>query len=133
MTTSPVDSESVRVSDILELLIGGFGGPIAGHGSQGHALNAEKARRDASIWVKQALGKGSDAARDQGGPRDGQTRRFPAVRRCDDRRRPRSRCPRNRTGRSEEHTSELQSLMRISYAVFCLKKKQYDRVRDLKR
>src|SRR3546814_6014408 len=31
---------------------------------------------------------------------------------------------RSRTGRSEEHTSELQSLMRISYAVFCLKKKK---------
>src|SRR3546814_1901383 len=30
----------------------------------------------------------------------------------------------NRTSRSEEHTSELQSLMRISYAVFCLKKKK---------
>src|SRR3546814_7379694 len=29
------------------------------------------------------------------------------------------------TGRSEEHTSELQSLMRISYAVFCLKKKKH--------
>src|SRR3546814_4106392 len=29
-----------------------------------------------------------------------------------------------RPARSEEHTSELQSLMRISYAVFCLKKKQ---------
>src|SRR3546814_7477142 len=28
-----------------------------------------------------------------------------------------------RYGRSEEHTTELQSLMRISYAVFCLKKK----------
>src|SRR3546814_1131483 len=28
------------------------------------------------------------------------------------------------TTRSEEHTSELQSLMRISYAVFCLKKKK---------
>src|SRR3546814_5999509 len=28
--------------------------------------------------------------------------------------------------RSEEHTSELQSLMRISYAVFCLKKKKKD-------
>src|SRR3546814_9298733 len=27
-------------------------------------------------------------------------------------------------GRSEEHTSELQSIMRISYAVFCLKKKK---------
>src|SRR3546814_6810676 len=30
----------------------------------------------------------------------------------------------NRAPRSEEHTSELQSLMRISYAVFCLKKKK---------
>src|SRR3546814_5724786 len=29
--------------------------------------------------------------------------------------------------RSEEHTSELQSLMRTSYAVFCLKKKKIDR------
>src|SRR3546814_6114140 len=32
--------------------------------------------------------------------------------------------PQRRFGRSEEHTSELQSLMRISYAVFCLKKKK---------
>src|SRR3546814_1132786 len=31
---------------------------------------------------------------------------------------------RPRSRRSEEHTSELQSLMRISYAVFCLKKKK---------
>src|SRR3546814_6612995 len=31
--------------------------------------------------------------------------------------------PRHQLQRSEEHTSELQSLMRISYAVFCLKKK----------
>src|SRR3546814_1626053 len=31
---------------------------------------------------------------------------------------------RARASRSEEHTSELQSLMRISYAVFCLKKKK---------
>src|SRR3546814_9210524 len=30
--------------------------------------------------------------------------------------------------RSEEHTSELQSLMRISYAVFCLKKKKNDEI-----
>src|SRR3546814_4222359 len=40
-------------------------------------------------------------------------------------------CPRfhhsraNHPPRSEEHTSELQSLMRISYAVFCLKKKTH--------
>src|SRR3546814_1591386 len=39
-------------------------------------------------------------------------------------------------GRSEEHTSELQSLMRISYAVFCLKKKnkqthnEKDKIKD---
>src|SRR3546814_10364706 len=48
------------------------------------------------------------------------------------------RCPvcsrRRRTGganrtRSEEHTSELQSLMRISYAVFCLKKKKENKKR----
>src|SRR3546814_2800190 len=32
--------------------------------------------------------------------------------------------PHHRVARSEEHTSELQSLMRISYAVFCLKKKK---------
>src|SRR3546814_3135747 len=35
-----------------------------------------------------------------------------------------ARCPTDLL-RSEEHTSELQSLMRISYAVFCLKKKKY--------
>src|SRR3546814_5702936 len=32
--------------------------------------------------------------------------------------------------RSEEHTSELQSLMRISYAVFCLKKKHTTSIKD---
>src|SRR3546814_8470257 len=37
----------------------------------------------------------------------------------------------NRKGRSEEHTSEIQSLMRISYAVFCLKKKR--KARNTKR
>src|SRR3546814_9571233 len=47
------------------------------------------------------------------------------------------RCSRRaRTGeiaatRSEEHTSELQSLMRISYAVFCLKKKKQTKLRTI--
>src|SRR3546814_2317582 len=36
-------------------------------------------------------------------------------------------CVRGDRSRSEEHTSELQSLMRISYAVFCLKKKKTDK------
>src|SRR3546814_10633260 len=35
---------------------------------------------------------------------------------------------RSKKGRSEEHTSELQSLMRISYAVFCLKKKTMNKI-----
>src|SRR3546814_7736683 len=34
-------------------------------------------------------------------------------------------------GRSEEHTSELQSLMRTSYAVFCLKKKNQNKIHNL--
>src|SRR3546814_1838352 len=44
--------------------------------------------------------------------------RSPAGRRC-----PQGVVQEPRVKRSEEHTSELQSLMRISYAVFCLKKK----------
>src|SRR3546814_6288203 len=40
---------------------------------------------------------------------------------------PRSRVRSMSKMRSEEHTSELQSLMRISYAVFCLKKKKNNR------
>src|SRR3546814_4947925 len=37
-------------------------------------------------------------------------------------------CTHGRAKRSEEHTSELQSLMRISYAVFCLKKKTQQKI-----
>src|SRR3546814_1277890 len=47
--------------------------------------------------------------------------------------RPRRRSHEDPAMRSEEHTSELQSLMRISYAVFCLKKKKnkdYQKNRD---
>src|SRR3546814_9423820 len=49
-----------------------------------------------------------------------------AVRNCSNRRGVDGRISQGhkRPMRSEEHTSELQSLMRISYAVFCLKKKQ---------
>src|SRR3546814_5849662 len=42
----------------------------------------------------------------------------------------RERLRRSDVGRSEEHTSELQSLMRISYAVFCLKKKNNQQTTD---
>src|SRR3546814_7448305 len=40
--------------------------------------------------------------------------------------RPRRHGLREKLRRSEEHTSELQSLMRISYAVFCLQKKKHE-------
>src|SRR3546814_5218152 len=40
--------------------------------------------------------------------------------------------PKGVPGRSEEHTSELQSLMRISYAVFCLKKKTKHKILSTK-
>src|SRR3546814_8926521 len=71
----------------------------------------------------------------QKGARDQQTgqRRLPTLKQLSMRVRLDGRlryCPRHLVGlrrvditRSEEHTSELQSLMRISYAVFCLKKK----------
>src|SRR3546814_4469755 len=52
--------------------------------------------------------------RDPGGHPDGRIRRLPGHLR---------RLPHAPRFRSEEHTSELQSLMRNSYAVFCLKKK----------
>src|SRR3546814_1352204 len=70
-----------------------------------------------------AAGHGVDAQRAAGaGPRrlrDDAHAAQPAGRPPDGR----ARLDRRR-GRSEEHTSELQSLMRISYAVFCLKKKK---------
>src|SRR3546814_5860834 len=50
-----------------------------------------------------------------------------------DGRRPDSAYVRSRVGRSEEHTSELQSLMRSSYAVFCLQKKQIGMPKPVRR
>src|SRR3546814_1893149 len=64
---------------------------------------------------------GSGSARAVAGPIC-QTARPPAT--------PRSGCDSTST-RSEEHTSELQSLMRISYAVFCLKKNKIYRKQNI--
>src|SRR3546814_2618175 len=55
------------------------------------------------------------------GPRQGNLSRSNATRSHDQ-------WPRYRRRRSEEHPSELQSLMRISYAVFCLNKKTHKRM-----
>src|SRR3546814_6089425 len=70
--------------------------------------------RHRALADRQALG-GTPRGRTPG------ARPVAAVRPAGDRR-PRAGGAR-RAARSEEHTSELQSLMRISYAVFCLKKK----------
>src|SRR3546814_11307059 len=67
------------------------------------------------LFFPEGAGPASGYAR----PRRHQRFRIRAGRCCRQRRRLANRCP-----RSEEHTSELQSLMRISYAVFCLKKKK---------
>src|SRR3546814_2904892 len=64
-------------------------------------------------------GRGRRAARN----REFRDRRALSLRPADGRGRVESRDRRGAAPRSEEHTSELQSLMRISYAVFCLKKK----------
>src|SRR3546814_7630341 len=88
-----------RSSDLLWLMrVPGHAGPGAAQGDgnrgQAHARAADRGRAD--------NGEGDRAdALDRG------------VQRLH-----------HRSGRSEEHTSELQSLMRISYAVFCLKKKK---------
>src|SRR3546814_2575965 len=77
----------------------------------------------------------SDRASDQNRPEDRTRRRGQANRVYAASIDPSKHCPipharasprrfRLRPQRSEEHTSELQSLMRISYAVFCLKKKK---------
>src|SRR3546814_7945874 len=66
------------------------------------------ANRDGRIFVGQRLDSKSEAWQmPQGGIDPGEGAEAAAIREL----------------RSEEHTSELQSLMRISYAVFCLKKK----------
>src|SRR3546814_6629126 len=65
-------------------------------------------RRSAAIGIANGCG---DEPRKERRAHDGEVRRNRIV-------------ERPVAARSEEHTSELQSLMRISYAVFCLKKKK---------
>src|SRR3546814_3034988 len=73
--------------------------------AESHGLHHRISRRERYVWrhADHRMGRRS-------GPHPRGTRSFRAV-------------SQTRRSRSEEHTSELQSLMRISYAVFCLKKK----------
>src|SRR3546814_2929060 len=83
-------------------------GPVAARDRRAHADQREHRRK--TRW------QGAAAADALAGPRCG---RRGDGRGGSERKRMEGPCP-----RSEEHTSELQSLMRISYAVFCLKKKK---------
>src|SRR3546814_4120877 len=76
--------------------------------------------RQPAIWVRQVQGSPSGAHSRSPACAPGRVRARPGSAAP-----PARDCAKPlRNGRSEEHTSELQSLMRISYAVFCLKKKK---------
>src|SRR3546814_2929778 len=78
-----------------------------------HRLDHDLGRREPVLGlaaVEHQL-QGADGEAEQGEPEEVE-RAVPVAQRL------------RHEGRSEEHTSELQSLMRISYAVFCLKKKK---------
>src|SRR3546814_4139186 len=87
-------------------------GPQAGAGTRAARRQCAAGGRDrGGAWLRAAGQRGGRSV----APRDGAAPEGDAGAYLRDARRAAS--------RSEEHTSELQSLMRISYAVFCLKKK----------
>src|SRR3546814_7414289 len=83
------------------------------------ATSAHDTRRDRTPGALHGAGDHRGHADAEPGREYGSPARLAPARYRDRRRR-----LRHRLFRSEEHTSELQSLMRISYAVFCLKKKK---------
>src|SRR3546814_10415661 len=104
-------SSDVCSSDLHLAGAGGVGDGRAGHAGEDDALEdvdlgepTAEAAYEGVAEAQQPVGHGADVH---------QLRREDEQRHRQD----------DVVGRSEEHTSELQSLMRISYAVFCLKKK----------
>src|SRR3546814_4062502 len=96
---------------------------LSGSGPRGRVLKGDVlARVEQARPAPAASPATAEAAPQQPGPASGVTvAPMSSMRRTIARR-----LTEAKTTRSEEHTSELQSLMRISYAVFCLKKKQKD-------
>src|SRR3546814_1903471 len=113
----PAEAEGSTRSDVgggdADAVVGGLdeagGAGVAGQ-AEGHAVH-DVAEADAVLGVGEAHRAAGPGVAEGGRP---------AV--AGDLRRREEAEP---EGRSEEHTSELQSLMRISYAVFCLKKKKH--------
>src|SRR3546814_10758011 len=106
----------------MKLHRGGHRGPPRGHPRRQHHTVIDEQGR---VLPRPGQRVGAPPADQQHAARvGGETRRDRAmwlhtVISCDQ-----SAAMATRSSRSEEHTSELQSLMRISYAVFCLKKKK---------
>src|SRR3546814_5836143 len=93
-----------------------------------------RSTRTDTLFPYTTLFRSQGDRRDRRGRRDADARR-PVEAQEDDHRegdRGRDRDDGAHPARSEEHTSELQSLMRISYAVFCLKKKIQKRLTNKK-
>src|SRR3546814_1129532 len=104
---------SLRRDGVVPAVKAQFAGDARGGGQFGRAGRALP-RLFAPVGGVDGAGRGIDD-RPSDGPRSQQ--------RAIVRPRPQDACGKGADVRSEEHTSELQSLMRISYAVFCLKKK----------
>src|SRR3546814_2634957 len=106
-----------RFFDDFAKLINGAAGTLAGVGREAEAAARERAKewiggldfvsRDEFEAVKEMAAKAREEA-------EALRARLEAL----------ENSAAQKASRSEEHTSELQSLMRISYAVFCLKKKK---------
>src|SRR3546814_4208542 len=92
-------------------------------------LDRARNRRHASAGALRRAGRLHGGGR-RPPPRPVRGRR---CRNLPDRRRAAGNAGARQAGRSEEHTSELQSLMRISYAVFCLKKKKHKKTHKNKK
>src|SRR3546814_5427859 len=99
-----------------------------GAGSRAGSSQAARGRngreRRGTAWRQAMAGRGAVGKRPAGFPSSVRIEPFDRLAGAQDKLRPliEVEMPRRRALRSEEHTSELQSLMRISYAVFCLKK-----------
>src|SRR3546814_3192672 len=96
----------------------------AGDGRQRGGIGAENPRTEADGRNKRQFSQGVKFALGKAALRSGHDRPGPCIPRGAGTNRLQRLGDRPSLARSEEHTSELQSLMRISYAVFCLKKKK---------
>src|SRR3546814_3647852 len=96
--------------------------PLVARGPDVHHLGAAKLEQDVVLGIEMI---GGDRARRRN-EEEALRRQHRAGARFDHRLQLAEQAEQQVAIRSEEHTSELQSLMRISYAVFCLKKKKHD-------